>query len=143
MKLSDIMSIKGVMEHLRNALDEDIGCGDATTLALVDPVAVAEGAIIARQACRVAGIAVAKAALQQVDPKIICETIIPDGYDADAGSILLTMRGAAASPMGAAAGASPAGSGSRPLALRPAPSLASTSPSRSVTMKTAERMRRW
>lgn len=97
MKLSDIMSIKGAMEHLRNALDEDIGNGDATTLALVDPDAVAEGAIIARQACRVAGIAVAKAALQQVDPKIICETIIPDGYDAGAGSILLTMRGAATS----------------------------------------------
>ena len=78
------------------ALEEDVGPGDATTLALVDPRAVATGEILARQPCRVAGGGVAAAVLRAVDPSVVCETVVADGADVAAGGSILRFRGPAA-----------------------------------------------
>ncbi len=75
---------------------EDIGDGDATTLALVDPAVRAQGAILAREACRVAGVGVAAAVLRAVDPAIRCVTLVPDGHDVPAGGEILRIEGFAA-----------------------------------------------
>ena len=46
--LEDLTLDPEVMETIRRALDEDIGSGDATTLALVDPAATATGEILGK-----------------------------------------------------------------------------------------------
>lgn len=51
----DVMDDLRAMAAVKAALAEDVGEGDATTLALVDPAARATGEILAREACRVAG----------------------------------------------------------------------------------------
>jgi nicotinate-nucleotide pyrophosphorylase (carboxylating) len=79
------------------ALREDVGDGDATTLALVDPAAVATAVIQARQPCRVAGATVARAVLAMVDTALQTEILIPDGHDAAQGDTVLAIRGRAAS----------------------------------------------
>ncbi|MDD3544801.1 MAG: carboxylating nicotinate-nucleotide diphosphorylase [Kiritimatiellae bacterium] len=82
---------------IRSALAEDIGSGDATTLALVEPAARAEGALLAREACRVAGADVGKKVFERVDSGLQVEIVAPDSADVAAGGVILTVRGAAAS----------------------------------------------
>jgi nicotinate-nucleotide pyrophosphorylase (carboxylating) len=94
--LPDLMADPRAQAAVRAALAEDIGTGDATTLALVNPSIQATSEILARQPCRVAGTGVAKAALQFVDASIVCEPVIADGADAQAGSVILKLRGPAA-----------------------------------------------
>jgi nicotinate-nucleotide pyrophosphorylase (carboxylating) len=84
------------LDAVRRALAEDIGSGDATTQALVDPAVQARGAILARESCRVAGNGVAAAVLREVDPAIRCETVVPDGADAAADGVILRLQGPAA-----------------------------------------------
>lgn len=80
-----------------SALAEDIGTGDATTLALVDPGAEAVGEILTRETCRVAGATVGRAVLQAVDPAIEVAVVAPDGGEVRQGETILTIRGKAAS----------------------------------------------
>jgi nicotinate-nucleotide pyrophosphorylase (carboxylating) len=97
MSLPDLLSDPRAVAAIRLALDEDVGAGDATTLALVDPGVQATGAILSRQACRVAGVRVAQAVLQAVDPSVCCDVHVPDGGDVAPGQPLLSLRGRAAS----------------------------------------------
>ena len=96
---------------VRLALDEDLAsvervrsapwC-DATSLALVDPKAVAEGEIYAKgRGCVVAGATVARAVLKTVDPKIAVKILKPDGTRVKPGEPILTFRGKARSILAA------------------------------------------
>ncbi|MBQ0032857.1 MAG: hypothetical protein KBT68_08660, partial [bacterium] len=71
--MRDVMQSPLAKAAVRLALDEDLGkpwC-DATSVALVDPKAVATGEIYAKgTGCVVAGATVAAAVLKQVDPGI-------------------------------------------------------------------------
>ncbi len=96
MLLPDLLADPRVHEAIDRAIEEDVGPGDATTIALVDPGIQATGEILARQACRVAGGGVAAAVLQRIDPSIVCETIVPDGCEAPIGGPILRFRGPAA-----------------------------------------------
>ena len=96
MKLPDIMQDSRALVAVRAALAEDVGNGDATTLALVDPGVQARGVILAREACRVAGGGVAAAVLRAVDPAIQCTTVVADGEEVGAGGEILRLHGAAA-----------------------------------------------
>ena len=96
MKLPDLMLDPRAQTAVRSALAEDIGSGDATTLALVNPAAQARGAILSREACRVAGGGVAAAALREVTPAIACVAVVPDGGDVEAGGVILRLQGPAA-----------------------------------------------
>jgi len=93
----DLMSDPRAIAAVKAALAEDVGTGDATTLALVDPAVMATGEILAREACRVAGAPVAKSVLQAVDPELQVEIVVPDGRDVAKGETILTIRGKAAS----------------------------------------------
>ncbi len=97
MALPDLMRDPRVVKAVRLALAEDVGPGDVTTLALVDPDAQAVGAILSRTACRVAGVDVAAAVFRAVDSDVCCETLIADGGEAAPGQKLLALRGPAAS----------------------------------------------
>jgi len=94
---ADVMQDARAVECVKAALREDVGDGDATTLALVDTSIQATGGVLAREACRVAGATVAKAVLEAVDPTLEIAILIPDGSDAAKGDTVLTVRGRAAS----------------------------------------------
>lgn len=93
----DLMADPRAVAAVKAALAEDVGPGDATTLALVDPTVMATGEILAREACRVAGAPVAQCVLQAVDPALQVEVVVPDGRDVAPGGTVLTIRGKAAS----------------------------------------------
>lgn len=83
-------------DAVRGALLEDIGRGgDLTTQAIVGAGDTASAAIVARQAGRIAGGAVAAAAFRCLDPNLEIEIRIPDGGDAAAGETVAVIRGAA------------------------------------------------
>ena len=96
MNLPELMQDPRARTVVRNALAEDLGSGDATTLALVDPTVLAHGAILAREACRVAGGVVAAAVLREIDPAIHCTVVVPDGAEVGAGGEILRLHGPAA-----------------------------------------------
>ena len=87
--MKDVMLSPRAKAAVRLALDEDLASvdrvrsspwRDATSLALVDPDAVATGEIYAKGAgCVVAGATVAKAVLKAVDPKVKVTIHRPDG----------------------------------------------------------------
>jgi nicotinate-nucleotide pyrophosphorylase (carboxylating) len=82
-------------ETVQRALEEDLGEGDATSRALVPRPAMAEAAILARHACVVSGIAVAREVFRQVSPRVRVTALAKDGQSVRAGGILLCLRGPA------------------------------------------------
>ena len=109
--MRDVMLSPRAKAAVRLALDEDLAsvsrpvsspwC-DATSLALVDPDAVATGEIHAKgEGCVVAGATVAKAVMKAVDPKVKVTILKPDGSVVKSGEPILTFRGKARSILAA------------------------------------------
>ena len=102
--LKDVMRSAAAKAAVRLALDEDLGkpwC-DATSVALVDPKAVATGEIYSKgTGCVVAGATVAAAVLKAVDPKIQVKILKKDGSAVKPHETILTFRGKARSILAA------------------------------------------
>ena len=102
--IRDVMRSAAARAAVRLALDEDLGkpwC-DATSVALVDPKAVATGEIYAKgTGCTVAGATVAAAVLKAVDPKIRVKILKKDGSTVKPKEPILTFRGKARSILAA------------------------------------------
>ena len=109
--MRDVMLSPRAKAAVRLALDEDLASVDrlvsspwcdATSLALVDPDAVATGEIHAKGVgCVVAGATVAKAVMKAVDPKVKVTVLKPDGSAVKPGEPILTFRGKARSILAA------------------------------------------
>ncbi len=95
LQLSDITSNATCRERIRQALDEDIATGDATTLSLVPEDAIVDAHILAKEGCVVSGCQVAAAVFSALDSDIQISIAIPDGGRASSGETLLSMRGRA------------------------------------------------
>lgn len=80
---------------VKAALAEDIGSGDATTLATVPASLPARAVMRARQPLTVAGTAFAEAAFRALSRKIKVEQVLRDGQTADAGATILKISGPA------------------------------------------------
>ena len=80
---------------VKAALAEDIGGGDATTLALVPEDAVATAVMIAREPLVMAGADLALAVFQQLDERVEFGVEIFDGRHAGLGQALLRVQGPA------------------------------------------------
>jgi len=91
----DSLSDEELRKVVQLALAEDIGSGDATTLALVPASAMARAALVARQQLVLAGIALAEAAFRQLCPSVQLERSIHDGQGAAKGKKLLSICGPA------------------------------------------------
>jgi nicotinate-nucleotide pyrophosphorylase (carboxylating) len=78
------------------ALAEDIGSGDATTLATVPPALTARAVMRARQPLVIAGIEFAETAFRQLSRRVKVQQILRDGQPAKAGDALLKISGPAA-----------------------------------------------
>jgi nicotinate-nucleotide pyrophosphorylase (carboxylating) len=85
-----------VRDLVRRALAEDVGSGDVTSAATIPPDAVAEAVLLAKQACVVAGLEVAREVFTQVDAGIVFEPQVSDGERCEAGAALAHLRGPAA-----------------------------------------------
>ena len=109
--MKDVMLSPRAKAAVRLALDEDLASVDkvksapwcdATSMALVDPDAMATGEIYAKGAgCTVAGATVAKAVMKAVDPKIKVEILKADGSTVKAKEPILVFRGKARSILAA------------------------------------------
>jgi nicotinate-nucleotide pyrophosphorylase (carboxylating) len=89
------LSAAEIRHAVQLALAEDIGSGDATTLATVPANATAKALLRAREPLVVAGIGFAEIAFKLISPKIKIEKKYSDGRQANAGDTLLTVSGPA------------------------------------------------
>jgi nicotinate-nucleotide pyrophosphorylase (carboxylating) len=89
------LSAAEIRQAVRAALAEDIGSGDATTLATVPSHLTARAVMRAREPLVVAGLDFAAAAFCELSPKIKIQRIIRDGRRAKAGAVLLEVFGPA------------------------------------------------
>lgn len=83
------------MGLIAQALAEDVGTGDATTLALVPATAEGEALVVSRSPGVVAGTRVAAAVFRQLDEEITIKIIKPDGQALAPGDVVLRLRGKA------------------------------------------------
>lgn len=83
-------------ELVRRALAEDLGWGDVTTNALVEPSARAVGRLVARSGLVVAGLDVAVEAFRQLDPAVQVSHASADGVSCAPGAVIATLHGLAA-----------------------------------------------
>jgi nicotinate-nucleotide pyrophosphorylase (carboxylating) len=89
------LSAAEIRAAVRLALAEDIGGGDATTLATVSANATAKAVMRAREPLVVAGIGFAETAFRELSPKIKIEKLSRDGQRIAAGKTLLKISGPA------------------------------------------------
>jgi nicotinate-nucleotide pyrophosphorylase (carboxylating) len=80
---------------VRAALAEDVGRGDVTTEATVDPAREAKGVILAKSRCVLAGLEVACEAFRQIDPAVTIQRHRLDGAWCEPGVVVADLRGRA------------------------------------------------
>lgn len=99
MYLPDILEKAEVKELIKLALAEDLGSAnlDVTSNSLVPPEEVAEAHLVAREACRLAGVTIAAEVFRQVNPELECEVMVSDGSAVGKGTTVLVIKGSAQS----------------------------------------------
>ena len=80
-------------ELIRLALEEDIGAGDVTTDALIEPDHVSTAAIFAKESLVLAGLQVAQEVFTTLDPAMGFDTTFQDGHRVETGDEILTVYG--------------------------------------------------
>ena len=94
--LEPLLLTPAVMRLIELAIEEDLGRGDATTMAVIPPGTKAAAHLVARQRLTVAGLEVASAVFHRIDSSIAIDNQIPDGAEASPGARIATYRGSAA-----------------------------------------------
>ncbi len=80
-------------EHVRRALAEDIGQGDATSNALIPADVMSAGLIVSRQTLTVAGLLLAQITFQEICPKLRLTLLAKDGDLLEPGKPLMRIEG--------------------------------------------------
>lgn len=80
-------------QFIKTALDEDLGRGDLTSLALIPADQNLIAAMVARENMVVAGMFIAVEVIKSCDPLAKIEVITADGAEVVAGSIMLKLEG--------------------------------------------------
>jgi nicotinate-nucleotide pyrophosphorylase (carboxylating) len=81
--------------EIRRFLAEDVGRGDLTCERVVPKTARASADMVARQACVVAGLPLARAVFVALDPDVAFTDLLSDGERAAAGTVLARVEGPA------------------------------------------------
>jgi len=89
------LSAKEIRNAVQAALAEDIGSGDATTLAIVPETATAKAVMRAREPLVVAGLDFAQAAFRELSTAVKIERLAKDGQRTGNDEILLKISGPA------------------------------------------------
>lgn len=85
-----------VRDEVARFLAEDVGTGDVTTELAVPAGARAAAQLVARAACVVAGLDVAREVFRQLDGAIAFRSLVRDGEGVAAGTVLASIEGPAA-----------------------------------------------
>jgi nicotinate-nucleotide pyrophosphorylase (carboxylating) len=91
----EALSAEEIRRHIQNALAEDVGPGDVTTLATVPAEATLHVQMTAREALVVAGLALAETAFRELAPGMQLQRRCEDGQRLEEGAVLLDIRGPA------------------------------------------------
>jgi nicotinate-nucleotide pyrophosphorylase (carboxylating) len=89
------LSAAEIRQAVQAALAEDIGSGDATTLATVPKTATAKAVMRAREPLVVTGLDFAEAAFRELSAAVKIERLAKDGQRVNGGEILLKISGLA------------------------------------------------
>jgi nicotinate-nucleotide pyrophosphorylase (carboxylating) len=85
---------KAALQNLcRAALAEDVGSGDATTLAVIPAELEVDARIVAREACVCSGLPVAETLFHELDASVGFEMAVADGDRCNAGDVLALVSG--------------------------------------------------
>lgn len=82
-----------VRDVVARALAEDVGPGDVTTAATVGPEAQCRAEIVAKADGVIAGLEVARAVFEAVDPEVVFEAVVSDGTRVSAGMAVARVAG--------------------------------------------------
>ena len=80
---------------IRNALQEDIGLGDVTTMATVEPGVVVRAELVAKEDFVLSGIDVAGRVFKLLDESVAFEKLLEDGQSVRRGEVLAWLKGEA------------------------------------------------
>lgn len=92
-----IISEADLSAAVETALAEDIGGGDATTRATIPADARLNGVLKTRSAMVIAGLPMARAVFERIDPGVTFTPALTDGVAADAGTVIARIEGPAES----------------------------------------------
>ena len=84
---------KEIRHAVQLALAEDLGSGDATTLAVTPPNTRVHAQMVARAPMTVAGLAFAEEAFRQVAPTVLSRRRADEGQSVEAGTVLFELEG--------------------------------------------------
>lgn len=88
-----ILSQDEIRAHVQQALTEDIGAGDVTTLAVIPTESRSRAAMVAREEMVVAGLVLAREAFQICSADVKVHASVNDGVRAGRGEVLLRLEG--------------------------------------------------
>ncbi len=86
-----------ILSAIRNALEEDIGTGDVTTLSIVSPEARTSADIVAKQDGIIAGLDVAAAVFYSLDRNIRLQPLTEEGAKVNRGDLVAKLSGSTGS----------------------------------------------
>ena len=89
------LSTSSLRDLVERFLEEDIGYGDITTLAIVPASAQAQGRLLAKETLILAGLEVAQAVFAVADSRIRLESTVQDGVLLVPGTVFATVQGPA------------------------------------------------
>ncbi len=89
------LPLAAIREIITQALREDIGQGDLTTLAVISADAPASAHVVLREAGVLAGLPVLQAVFEQVDPALTIQLHAHDGDQVSAGTVVAQISGPA------------------------------------------------
>jgi nicotinate-nucleotide pyrophosphorylase (carboxylating) len=99
--LSPLLATSAVRRLIDLGLEEDLGRGDVTTMAVIEDSATAKARLMARQPMTLAGLGICTEVFLRVDPAIAVVELVEDGARIPAGTAVATYAGRAAALLAA------------------------------------------
>jgi nicotinate-nucleotide pyrophosphorylase (carboxylating) len=96
-KKPNYLSRERIQEFIRQALIEDVGEGDHSTLGSIPTGSIGQAQLLIKENGIIAGLELAQMIFLQYDPKLKVDLLIQDGSKVTGGDIGLLVKGAAAS----------------------------------------------
>lgn len=91
------MDKKVIDQFIKNAIAEDLGDGDHTSLSTIPAEAQGKAKLLIKEPGIIAGIELAVEIFKQVDPELSTEVLIPDGIEVNYGDVAMTVAGSSQS----------------------------------------------
>lgn len=88
-----IEAAPGLKRVIRQALEEDLGSGDPTTDAVVDPAQLGAGALSAGEDLVVSGLDVFEGVFRELEPQMVFETLYREGDRIPSGTCICRLKG--------------------------------------------------